>query len=197
MSINTTDDSSRAQAFFSRSIRDHWVLFLIEGVVLVLLGILAIAIPPLATLAVTILLGWLLLISGGVGLVATILARRAPGFGWSLLSALVGIVAGLVLLASPISGSVSLTLVLIAFFLIEGVASIMYAIEHRRGLSARWGWLLVSGIVDVILAFIVFAGLPGTALWAPGLLVGINMVLGGTALIAMALRARTANPDSA
>jgi uncharacterized membrane protein HdeD (DUF308 family) len=194
MSSNTTDDSSRAQAFFSRSIRDHWALFLIEGVVLVLLGVLAIAIPPLATLAVTILLGWLLLISGGVGLVTTILARRAPGFGWSLLSALVGIVAGLILLASPISGSVSLTLVLIAFFLIEGVASIMYAIEHRRGLSARWGWLLVSGIVDVILAFIVFAGLPGTALWAPGLLVGINMVLGGTALIAMALRARTANP---
>jgi uncharacterized membrane protein HdeD (DUF308 family) len=194
MSINTTDDSSRAQAFFSRSIRDHWALFLIEGVVLVLLGVLAIAIPPLATLAVTILLGWLLLISGGVGLVTTILARRAPGFGWSLLSALVGIAAGLILLASPISGSVSLTLVLIAFFLIEGVASIMYAIEHRRGLSARWGWLLVSGIVDVILAFIVFAGLPGTALWAPGLLVGINMVLGGTALIAMALRARTATP---
>jgi uncharacterized membrane protein HdeD (DUF308 family) len=194
MSINTTDDSSRAQAFFSRSIRDHWALFLIEGVVLVLLGVLAIAIPPLATLAVTILLGWLLLISGGAGLVTTILARRAPGFGWSLLSALVGIAAGLILLASPISGSVSLTLVLIAFFLIEGVASIMYAIEHRRGLSARWGWLLVSGIVDVILAFIVFAGLPGTALWAPGLLVGINMVLGGTALIAMALRARTATP---
>jgi uncharacterized membrane protein HdeD (DUF308 family) len=59
MSINTTDGSYRAQAFFSRSIRDHWALFLIEGVVLILLGVFAIAIPPLATLAVTILLGWL------------------------------------------------------------------------------------------------------------------------------------------
>jgi uncharacterized membrane protein HdeD (DUF308 family) len=68
----------------------------------------------------------------------------------------------------------------------------MYAIEHRRGLSGRWGWLLVSGVVDVILAGIVFFGLPGTALWAPGLLVGINMVFGGSSLVAMALHARAA-----
>jgi uncharacterized membrane protein HdeD (DUF308 family) len=91
-----------------------------------------------------------------------------------------------------VSGSVSLTFVLIAFFLIEGVATIMYAIEHRRALSGRWGWLMVSGILDLILAGIVIVGLPGTALWAPGLLVGINMVFGGWALVAMGLHARNA-----
>jgi uncharacterized membrane protein HdeD (DUF308 family) len=196
MSIHTKDDAYRAGSLFARSVRDHWVLFLVEGVVLIVLGFLAITIPPLATLAVTIFLGWLLLISGAVGLVATIIARHAPGFWWSLLSAVIGILAGLVLLASPISGSISLTLVLIVFFLIEGIASIMYAIEHRRGLSGRWGWLVVSGVVDVILAGIVFAGLPGTALWAPGLLVGINMVFGGCSLVAMALHARTTRPNA-
>jgi uncharacterized membrane protein HdeD (DUF308 family) len=132
----------------------------------------------------------LFLISGIVGLITSIMARHAPGFWWSILSAIVGILAGLVLLAWPVSGSVSLTLVLIAFFLIEGVATIMYAIEHRRGLSGRWGWLVASGILDLILAGIVIAGLPGTALWAPGLLVGINMVFGGCALVAMGLHAR-------
>jgi uncharacterized membrane protein HdeD (DUF308 family) len=189
MASSTTREADR-QSFFARSVRDHWVLFVVEGVVLIVLGMIAIAIPPLATLAVTILLGWLFLISGIVGLITSIIARHAPGFWWSILSAIVGILAGLVLLAWPVSGSVSLTLVLIAFFLIEGVATIMYAIEHRRALSGRWGWLVASGILDLILAGIVFAGLPGTALWAPGLLVGINMVFGGWALVAMGLHGR-------
>jgi uncharacterized membrane protein HdeD (DUF308 family) len=73
---------------------------------------------------------------------------------------------------------------------VEGIASIMYAIEHRNQLSGRWGWMLISGIIDLILAGIIFAGLPGTAVWALGLLVGINMVFGGAALIGMALAAR-------
>ena len=90
----------------------------------------------------------------------------------------------------PISGTVSLTLVLIAFFVVEGIATIFYAIEHRAQLSGRWGWMLASGIVDLILAGIIFAGLPGTAAWALGLLVGINMLFGGTAMIGMAIAAR-------
>jgi len=100
-----------------------------------------------------------------------------------------------VLLLWPITGTLSLTLVLIAFFVVEGIVSIMYAIEHRNQLTGRWGWMLVSGIIDLILAGIIFAGLPGTALWALGLLVGINMLFGGAALIAMALAAR--HPASA
>jgi uncharacterized membrane protein HdeD (DUF308 family) len=82
--------------------------------------------------------------------------------------------------------------VLIAFFLIEGIVSILFALDHKRELSGRWVWMLASGIVDLVLAAIIFAGLPGTAAWALGLLVGINMVFGGAALIAMALHARNA-----
>jgi uncharacterized membrane protein HdeD (DUF308 family) len=72
----------------------------------------------------------------------------------------------------------------------------MYALEHRQQLSGRWGWMLANGIVDLILAAIIFAGLPGTASWALGLLVGINMLFGGSALIAMALHARASGPDT-
>jgi uncharacterized membrane protein HdeD (DUF308 family) len=164
---------------------------LIEGIVLVVLGLLAIIIPPIATIAVTIFLGWLFLISGVVGLVTTFWARHAPGFWWSLLSAVLAIAAGIVLLAWPISGAVSLTLLLIVFFTIEGVLSIMYALEHKKELSGRWGWMLTSGIIDLVLAAIILAGLPGTAAWALGLLVGINMLFGGTAMIAMAMHARS------
>jgi uncharacterized membrane protein HdeD (DUF308 family) len=184
------------QRAVATSLHEHWVLFLVEGIVLVALGLVAIVLPPIATLAVEILFGWLFLVSGIVGLVTTFWMRQAPGFWWALLSAVLGIGAGIVLLAWPMSGVLSLTLVLIVFFTIEGVASIMYALEHKRELSGRWGWMLASGIVDLIVAGVIFIGLPGTAAWAIGLLVGINMVFGGSALIAMALHARDIDPRS-
>jgi uncharacterized membrane protein HdeD (DUF308 family) len=174
-----------------QSLREHWKMFLIEGIVLVILGALAIVVPQIATLAVTILVGWLFLISGIMGLISTFWMRYAPGFWWSLLSAALGVLAGGVLLARPVIGVVSLTYVVIAFFIIEGVATIMFALDHRAQLSGRWGWMLASGIVDLVLAALILAGLPGTAEWAIGLLVGINMLFGGASLIAMALHART------
>jgi len=172
------------------ALREHWVLFLVEGVVLLVLGATAVVLPPIATLAVTILLGWLFLVSGILGLITTFWMRHAPGFWWSLLSAVLGIVVGAVLLASPLTGAFSLTLVLVAFFLVEGAVSIMFALDNKRELSGQWGWMLASGIIDLALAIMIFAGLPSTAAWAVGLLVGINMIFGGSALIAMALHAR-------
>jgi uncharacterized membrane protein HdeD (DUF308 family) len=169
----------------------HWLKFVIEGVVLLVLGMLAIVVPPLATLGITIFIGWLLLVSGVVGLFMTFATRGLPGFWWSLVSGLLGVVAGLVLLAWPVSGAVSLTLVLTAFFIVEGVASIMYALDHKRQLSGRWGLMLLSGVIDLVLAAVILAGLPGTALWALGVLVGINMVFGGISLIGLGLAARS------
>jgi uncharacterized membrane protein HdeD (DUF308 family) len=187
-------DIDRLQRAIATSLHDHWALFLIEGIILLVLGAAAIIIPPLATLAVAIVLGWLFLISGIVGLIMTFRLRRAPGFAWSLLSAVLALAVGIVLVGWPLSGALSLTLLIIAFFVIEGVVSIMFALEHKRALSGRWGWMLVSGIVDLILAAVLFAGYPGTALWLIGLLVGINLIFGGASLIAMALHARSAGP---
>jgi uncharacterized membrane protein HdeD (DUF308 family) len=182
------------QTAVATALHEHWVLYLVEGVVLVVLGATAVVIPPLATLAVTILFGWLFLVSGVMGLITSFWMRQAPGFWWSLLSGVLGIAVGLMLLASPLRGAVSLTLLLIVFFGIEGVASIMFALEHRRELSGQWAWMLVSGIIDLVLSVMILAGLPSTAAWAIGLLVGINMMFGGSALIAMALHARKASP---
>lgn len=178
----------------SRVLRAHWVAYLIEGIVLVILGAAAILVPPVATFVVAVFLGWLFLISGCLGLITTFWMRHAPGFWWSLLSAVLGIVVGLLLIARPVSGAISLTLVLIVFFVIEGVFSIMFALDHKRALSGRWGWLVLNGVVDLVLAAIIVAGLPGTAAWALGLLVGIDLVFGGMALITMALHARGTVP---
>jgi len=190
--MSTQSDIQGIQRAAATVLHEHWVLFLVEGIVLLILGGIAVAIPPLATLAFTIFFGWLILISGIVGLITTFWMRNAPGFWWSLLSAILGIVVGVMLVASPVIGALSLTFVLITFFLIEGAVSIMFALDHRRELSSQWGWMLVSGIIDLVLAVMILAGLPSTAAWALGLLVGINMIFGGAAMIAMALHARKA-----
>jgi uncharacterized membrane protein HdeD (DUF308 family) len=176
----------------ANAVREHSKYFLAEGIILVLLGALAIFLPLFATVTITIILGWIFLASGIVGLIATFGARQAPGFWWSLLSALIAIAVGLIPLAQPIAGALSLTLLLIVFFIFEGTASVMYAFEHRRELTGRWEWMLISGIIDFVIAGIILAGLPGTAAWALGLLVGINMIFGGVALVAIAVHARSA-----
>ena len=180
-------DFERVQAALATSLFAHWKLFLIEGIILVILGLAAVMLPLIATIATAIVVGWIFVLSGVVGLLATFRMRSAPGFWWSLFSGILGVVACIVLLRWPLSGAFSLTLVLTLFLAIEGIVSIMFALEHKRELSGRWGMMLFSGVVDLILAAMIYAGLPGTAAWAIGLLVGINMVFGGSALIAMAL----------
>jgi uncharacterized membrane protein HdeD (DUF308 family) len=185
-------DSLRTK--FISTVHDHWRLFLIEGIALIVLGFLAVVVAPFASLAVTIFIGWLFLIGGVVSFVVTLFGHRMPGFLWSFLSAAIAILAGGVLIWWPLRGVMSLTLVLSAFFILDGVMSIMYAIEHRCNFSKTWGWIMASGIVDLLLAGLIISGLPGSATWAIGLIVGINFMFGGSSLVAVALHARTAKP---
>lgn len=187
---DASGEITRLQSEMRAAVRGHWKAFLVEGILLAILGLAAIIVPPLASLAVTIFLGWLFLISGIAGLVLTFWARAMPGFWWSLISAILAIVAGTILLWQPVQGVLTLTIVVGAYFLAEGVATIMYALEHRRELSERWAWLLIAGIFDILIAGIIIAGLPGSAAWAIGLLAGINLLFGGSTLIGMALAAR-------
>src|SRR5882757_7242398 len=167
-------DITELQLRMRDAVREHWKAFLFEGILLSILGLAAMIVPPLASLAVTIFLGWMFLISGIAGLALTFWAREMPGFWWSLISAALAVAAGIILLARPVQGVLTLTIVLGAYFLAEGVITIMYALEHRRELSGRWSWMLFSGVLDILIAGIIIAGLPGSAGWALGLLVGIN-----------------------
>src|SRR5215831_10659598 len=129
---NQDKDIGRLQSEMSAAARAHWKVFLIEGILLAILGLAAMIVPPLASLAVTIFIGWMFLISGIAGLALTFWARAMPGFWWSLISAVLALIAGIILLAQPVRGTYALTLVIGVYFLAEGVATIMYALEHRR-----------------------------------------------------------------
>ena len=185
-------DNTNLQYRMNVAVRQHWKAFLFEGVLLAALGLAAMIVPPMASLAVTIFLGWMFLVAGIAGLALTFWARQMPGFWWSLISAALAVGAGIILLARPVQGTLTLTIVVSAYFLAEGVATIMYALEHRRELSERWSWLLIAGIMDLLIAAVIITGLPGSALWAVGLLVGINLLFGGASMIGMALAARKA-----
>jgi uncharacterized membrane protein HdeD (DUF308 family) len=177
----------------TRSMHDHWSLFLTEGILLCVLGFGAIVVPPIAGLATDIFLGWLFLVAGVVGVYFTLRAKPAPGFGWSLLSAVAALIAGALLLWNPLQGMATLTFVLVAYFIVDGAAIIFLAIAHRRELSGKWEWMLLNGVTDLVLAGIIISGFPGTLVWALGLLVGIDLLFGGATLIAMALAARNAD----
>ncbi len=192
MSLNETLNQRQLDEKVASAIHDQWAFYLTEGVMLLVLGLLAILIPPAATISVTIVIGAVFFASGVAGLISTFTGRRAPGFWWSLISAALGIVVGLMLLVRPIAGAVSLTLVLIVFFIAEGLFSILFGVAQRRHVST-WGWMVASGVVDLVLGGILLAGLPGDAAWALGLLVGINLIFGGAALSAIALRLRTSS----
>jgi uncharacterized membrane protein HdeD (DUF308 family) len=189
-------DITSLQTEMRAAVHEHWKAFLIEGILLAVLGLAAMIAPLIASLAFTIILGWMFLISGIAGLAMTYWARQMPGFWWSLISAVLAIGAGLILLTRPAQGVLTLTIVIGAYFLAEGVATIMYALEHRRELSERWSWMLFSGVLDILISAMIITGLPGSAEWAIGLLVGINLLFGGASLIGVALAARK-EPDQA
>jgi len=185
-------DVHPASVLWPESIKGHWKLFLVEGIVLVVLGIGAVLIPIIASLAVAIFLGWLFLVGGIVGAITTLMGRHVPGFWWSLISAAITIVAGLYLVGWPFAGAVSLTVVLAAYLVAEGIASMLFAYEHRRQLPARWGWLFFNGVIDLFLAGIIIWLLPFAAVWGLGIIIGIDFIFGGASLIGMAFAARDA-----
>ncbi len=136
MSNQTDIESIRRQ--LASTIHDHWKLFLAQGVLMMILGLLAVAMPNIATLAVEIFVGWLFFVAGIFRTIAVWQSRRMPGFGWSLLTAVLAIVLGLILILRPLAGVLTLTMVLVAFFVIEGIDSILAAVEHRQHLRS-WG----------------------------------------------------------
>ncbi|WP_436643669.1 HdeD family acid-resistance protein [Microbaculum sp. FT89] len=172
------------------AIRKHRTLFLVQGIVMVILGIVAIVIPQVTTLAATIFVGWLFVIGGIIRVVATFQSRSAPGFWWSLLIGILALIVGFIIVANPLKGVLTLTMALIILFLVEGVFQFIAGIEFRKALASSWVWLIISGVIDIALAVLIFAGWPDTATWAIGLLVGINLLFAGIALTMTALAAK-------
>jgi len=178
-------------------LRKHSTWFVVYGVIMILLGAFAIVAPGIATLAVTLMVGWLLLFSGAFGLFAVISGgMRAPGFWWNLITTIVYFLAGLAVLNRPLAGVLTLTVILAAYLLAGGVIRIMMAMGYRAHAPGAWFWLLLSGVIDILLAVIIMMGLPGTAVWVLGLMVGINLLMMGFSILMVALAVRRSSAST-
>jgi uncharacterized membrane protein HdeD (DUF308 family) len=174
----------------SEEFHQHWWAVLIEGLLLLVLGAIAITAPFLAGLVITVVVGWLLIFAGLVGLWTSWSMRRVKGVAWAIVSSLVVIVAGLAFFAWPIGGLISLTLVLGAYLTIDGITTVILALQHRRAETKNWGWLLMNGILDLLLATAIIMLQPGITAWLVGVIVGVDLVFAGISMIAMGWSAK-------
>lgn len=166
----------------------NWGWLLTLGILMVILGLLAIAAPVVATIALQLALGWILVIGGIAQAIHAFMAKGWSGVLLQLLSALLYLVIGVLLLANPVGGALALTLVLAVFLIVEGAFKIILAMRIRdhRG----WGWLMASGLLAVVLGLLIWSEWPASGLWIIGLLVGIQLLFTGWSLVMLALAAR-------
>jgi uncharacterized membrane protein HdeD (DUF308 family) len=163
-----------------------WKMLLTAGIISTVLGAIAIIVPPLASVTITYLVGILLLI-GAVAYVAEAISRGSTGHRiWSAVLAVLYVFAGVWLIINPVSGTITLTWILAIFFLLIGVLRLIAGIASR-GKVPNAGWTIINGVLSILIAVLVIGDLPSSAAWAIGLLVGIQLLFDGIALIATAM----------
>lgn len=172
----------------------HRLWFIVLGVALIVLGIVAIAFPFMTTVATKIVLGWLFLIAGIVQIVHAFAMQKWSGFFFSLLVAALYVIAGGWLAFFPLAGILTLTVFLAVMFIIQGLLEANMAFRMRP--NNGWLWMLVAGIVAIAVGVLILAELPSSALWAIGLLVGVNLLSSGWAYLFFALAARSGTESS-
>lgn len=173
-------------------LKQHHGMILFEGILFVILGLLAIGLPIASTIGVELFLGFCLLAGGIAQGYRAFQSRHSEGVIWNALSAVLYIVLGILFLLYPLIVVIYLTAILIAFFVIEGIVKIIYTFQMRHRRS--WGWILFSGIIALVMAGIIISGWPQTALWVIGLLVGINMLFFGISLLFFANEIKKIEP---
>lgn len=188
--IISVDQAARIMRGAMRdAIKRHSLWYMIQGILMMVAGFVALLFPLVSSVAVIVLLGWLLIISGILQGVSLIGASKVPHFWLQLISVVLSIVIGLMFLNDPGGGLVALTLLLVVFFVVGGMARIVFALTIRP--LSDWGWVLASGIIGVFLGIYLFANLPITAAWILGLLFGIQLLSEGAALTYMTWKIRS------
>lgn len=160
------------------------------GVSLICLGMLSLAMPLFAAVAINGLIAWLIVLAGIVHLVVAFHSREAGSVIWRLLVGLAYICFGGYLFARPAVGVVTLTLLLASLFLVEGIFNIVLYFRTRATL--RSSWFLVDGIVTLLLGAMIYMQWPSSAAWAIGTLVGVSLIFSGVARVMVSLTVRKA-----
>jgi uncharacterized membrane protein HdeD (DUF308 family) len=176
-----------------REIARHWGWFLALGILLVLAGVAAIAFPFLSTVAAKIAIGWIFLIAGIVEVIHAFYVKRWAGFFWNLLIGILYIVAGGWLAFFPLTGILTLTIVIAALFIAEGIIELVMGFRMRP--HEGWGWVVFSGLVALAAGLLIALNLPTSAVWALGLIAGVNLLFSGWSFISLSLSGKRAGEE--
>jgi uncharacterized membrane protein HdeD (DUF308 family) len=179
-----------AQQIRSDIVRQASTLSILWGVLLICLGVLGVGSPLVAAIAVNVVIAWLIVLAGVVHLIVAFHSREAGSVIWRLLVGLAYICFGVYLIARPVVGVVSLTLVLASLFLVEGVLDIALFFKVRT--VARSSWILLDGIVTLLLGLMIYVQWPSSSAWAIGTLVGVSLIFSGVTRVMLALAVRKA-----
>jgi uncharacterized membrane protein HdeD (DUF308 family) len=171
------------------TVKRHSLWYLVQGGLMILAGILALVYPVASSFAAVFLLGWVLIVSGIVQGISLFDARNVPHFWLQLVSVVLSVIVGVLLIRHRGEGLLALTLLLLVYFMVEGISKVIFSLTIRP--FANWGWVLASGIVTILIAFYLWASLPVTAIWLLGVLLGIQLICEGAALGYLAWRVRT------
>ena len=188
MAISLDAAAAAMREAMRETVKRYSIWYLLQGILLVVAGVLALVYPLIASVAIVRLLGWILIITGvlhGIGLIG---ARQAPQFWLELLSVILGIVVGLLLLRQPQAGLAVFGALLIVYFMVEGIAKVIFALTIRP--FPNWGWVLASGLIGILLAVYLWANFSTISEWMLGFMLGILLVCEGAALTYLAWRVR-------
>src|SRR5512147_3324277 len=188
MTISLDAAAQAMREAMRETVRQHSLWYLIQSALMILAGILALVYPVVSSVGVVFLLGWLLIISGVVQGISLVEVRNVPHFWLQLVSVVLSVIVGVLLLRHPGEGLLTVTLLLIVFFMVEGISKVIFSLTIRP--FPNWGWVLASGVISILLAFYLWANTPVTAIWLLGVLLGIELICEGAALGSMALHAR-------
>lgn len=182
--MNSTNEGFAEEIPFEEGARNQRGLLITIGIVTILAGIAAIMVPRMATLAIELLIGVVLVVDGILQGIHAFQLRARKESWWRGLGAILAFAIGLILLIFPLQGVLTLTLLIGIFFLLSGGFKIMLGFQVRSW--SGWGWILASGILSVFLGLLVFLLLPEGARWIIGVLVGVDLIFSGWWLIALA-----------
>lgn len=188
MSSSSRSAVTGSERALSDELQSRWRLLLVAGVVIALMGLVAAVAPFLTGVSIASLVGILLVVGGALQLLGALRGEGWRQFVWQIVLGGLSLVAGITVFLNPLFGLATLTLLVIAYLIASGVVEVVMGLRLRG--EPNWAWTIASGVVGILLGAMLWAGFPSTALWAVGVLFGVNLLLSGISMIALALGAR-------
>lgn len=176
------------------ALRGNWLWFVLLGVALIVLGFVALGSVVIATLATAVAIGALLVVGGVAEVVGAFWSRGWQGVLLHVLSGVLSVVVGVLFLRAPVDAMLALTLLVACLLAAGGIVKMVAALAYR---FEAWGWVLLSGVLDLVLGVLIWMEWPAAALWVLGLFVGISLVFRGVNWIGLGLALRTLPPSAA